>query len=72
MAALSVVVLDEPIQVGLDLFGVLVPGGPACDAEALVEKRPVHALGESVCSGRAHLGCAVLDSFESGEQFVGV
>ena len=72
VAPFEVVVLDELVEVGLDLLGVLVPGCAAGDAEALVEHRPVHPFHEAVGAGRTDLGVAVFDAFHCGEQFVGM
>ena len=72
MTPLEVVVLHEPVEVGLDLLDVLVPGGAAGDAEALVEHRPVHPFDKAVGAGRTDLGVAVFDAFHRGEQLVGV
>jgi len=59
-----------PFEVGLDLLGVLVPGGAAGEAEALVEQRSVHSLDEAVGAGRKDFRCAVLDPLHRDEQFV--
>jgi len=72
MAPFEVVVLHELVEVGLDLLDVLVPGGSAGDAEALVEHRPVHPFHEAVGTRRTDLGGAVFDPFHRSEQFVGV
>lgn len=72
MAPFEVVVLDELVEVGLDLLDVLVPGGSAGDAEALVEHRSVHPFDKAVGAWRTDLGGAVIDAFHRGEQFVGM
>ena len=70
MTPLEVVVLKEPVEIGLDLLGVLVPGGPSGNAEALVEQRPVHPLDEAIGAGRTDFRGAVLDPLHCDEQFV--
>lgn len=72
MTPFEVVILDELVEVGLDLLDVLVPGGSAGDAEALVEHRPVHPFDEAVGARGTDLGVAVFDAFHRGEQFVGM
>jgi hypothetical protein len=62
MAALRVVVREEPVRVTLDLRHLDVPRGPAGNPEALVERRPVHALHEAVGARRTDLGGATARS----------
>lgn len=70
VAAFEVVVAQECIEVALDLGGRDVPGLASCDAEALVEERPVHALDEAVGARRGDLRPAVFDAFHRQQQFV--
>ncbi len=56
----------------LDMRDVFVPGGPARDAEPLVEHRAVYPFEDAVGLWRTDLGRAVLVSLHRGEQFVGV
>ena len=53
MRAAQVVVLEEAVEVGLELGGVVLPGLSACDAEGLVEERSIRPFDEAVGPGRA-------------------
>jgi len=68
VTAVEIVVAQEPIEVLLDLGGLLIPGLSPFDAEALVEQRAIHSLDEAIGLRRANPGGAVLDAFERQEQ----
>ena len=70
LAALEIVVRKILVKVPLNLLGRLVPLLPALDAEAFVEKGPVHAFDEAVGSRAVHLRRAVLYVVQGKHQFV--
>jgi hypothetical protein len=69
VAALEVVVLQEPIEVTMNLDRLQAPGGTAGHAEALVEERAFHPLDEAGGAWRAHSRGAVLDVLDAKQQF---
>ena len=72
MTPLEIVVRNEFVEVCLDLFDALEPGGASRYAEALVEHDLVQPFHEAVGAGKTNLGGAMLDSFHRGQQLVGV